>query len=220
MTEFRMSSLEVLRRVRAMRKDYDIVVSAMGAARDWMELGTHPRDWVFVPSSIGQATSLGLGLALARPDLRVIVLGGDGGLIMNLGSLITISAQQPANLFLLILDNGVYEVTGAQPTPASEAGREGAPPVDLAGLARASGFRAVYRFNNLDAFTKDLEELLETRGPVFALLEVAAVPGAPGPRSPGPAPERARAFMEALGRMDAKRRETMDARTRGREDAE
>ena len=198
MTEFRMSSVEVLRRVRAMRKDYDIVVSAMGAARDWMALGSHPRDWVFVPSSMGQATALGLGLALARPDLRVIVLGGDGGLIMNLGSLITITAQQPANLFLLILDNGVYEVTGAQPTPASEAGRTGAPPVDLAGLARASGFRAVHRFNNLDAFTQGLEEMLETRGPVFALLEVAPVPDAPGPRSPGPAPERARAFMTAL----------------------
>jgi len=199
MTEFRMSSLEVLRRLQAVRKDYDIVVSAMGAARDWMTLGTHPRDWVFVPSSMGQATSLGLGLALARPDLRVIVLGGDGGLIMNLGSLITITAQQPANLFLLILDNGVYEVTGAQPTPASESGREGAPPVDLAGLARASGFRAVYRFNNLDAFTQEVEEMLETRGPVFCLLEVAAVPGGAGPRSPGPAPERAKAFMAALG---------------------
>ena len=198
MTEFRMSSLEVLRRLRAVRKDYDIVVSAMGAARDWMALGSHPRDWVFVPSSMGQATSLGLGLALARPDLRVIVLGGDGGLIMNLGSLITITAQQPPNLFLLILDNGVYEVTGAQPTPASEAGRDHAPPVDLAGLARASGFQAVFRFNNLDAFTNDLEEMLETRGPVFALLQVAPGPGAPGPRSPGPAAERARAFMEEL----------------------
>jgi thiamine pyrophosphate-dependent acetolactate synthase large subunit-like protein len=106
----------------------------------------------------------------------------------------------------------VYEVTGAQPTPASEAGREGAPPVDLAGLARASGFRTVYRFNNLDAFSKDLEEMLDTRGPVFALLEVAPLPGAPGPRSPGPAPERARAFMDALGRMDAKTRRREDAR--------
>ncbi len=70
--------------------------------------------------------------------------------------------------------------------------------MDLAGLARASGFQAVFRFNNLDAFTNDLEEMLETRGPVFALLQVAPVPGAEGPRSPGPAPERARAFMEEL----------------------
>ena len=118
-----LSSMDAARILHARRKDHDIVVSAMGAARDWMTLAPHPRDWVFVPSSMGQATALGLGLALARPDLRVLVLGGDGGLIMNLGSLITISGQQPANLILLIFDNGVYEVTGGQPTPASDSTR-------------------------------------------------------------------------------------------------
>jgi thiamine pyrophosphate-dependent acetolactate synthase large subunit-like protein len=193
-----MTGLDALRLLQAERQDHDVVVSAMGAARDWMSLGTHPRDWVFVPSSMGQATSLGLGLALARPDLRVFVLGGDGGLLMNLGSLVTITAQAPANLIVLIMDNGVYEVTGAQPTPAAEAGRHGAPPIDLLALARASGFHALFRFATLDEWARGLPELLAARGPVFAQLKVAAQPGAPGPRSPGPAPERARRFMESL----------------------
>ena len=193
-----MTSLEALRLLHAVRRDHDVVVSAMGAARDWMELGTHPRDWVFVPSSMGQATSLGLGIALARPDLRVIVLGGDGGLIMNLGSLITITGQAPANLIILIFDNGVYEVTGAQPTPAAEAGRAGAPPVDLAALARASGFETVFRFGTLDEWVRGIDEVLAVRGPVFAVLTITAVPGAPAPRSPGPAPERAKRFIAAL----------------------
>ena len=193
-----MTSLEALRLLRAVRKDYDIVVSAMGAARDWMALGTHPRDWVFVPSSMGQATSLGLGLALARPDLRVIVLGGDGGLIMNLGSLITITAQAPANLFhpdsrqrRLRGDRGPADTRGG-------GGTGGAPPVDLAALARASGFETVFRFGTLDEWTRGIDEALAARGPVFAVLTIAPLPGAPGPRSPGPAPERAKAFMAAL----------------------
>jgi len=192
------TSLEALRLLRVVRKDHDVVVSAMGAARDWMALGSHPRDWIFVPSSMGQATSLGLGIALARPDLRVIVLAGDGGLIMNLGSLITITGQAPANLVILIFDNGVYEVTGAQPTPAAAAGRGGAPPVDLAALARASGFESVFRFGTLDEWVRGIDEALAARGPVFAVLTIAALAGAPGPRSPGPAPERAKAFMAAL----------------------
>lgn len=199
-----MTSLEALRLLRAVRKDHDVVVSAMGAARDWMALGTHPRDWIFVPSSMGQATSLGLGIALARPDLRVIVLGGDGGLIMNLGSLITVTSQAPANLIILIFDNGVYEVTGAQPTPAADAGRQGAPPVDLGALARASGFETVFRFGTLDEWSRGIDEALAARGPVFAVLATSSVPGAPGPRSPGPAPERAKAFVaELLGRKAA-----------------
>ena len=65
-----------LRLLHQARLEGDVVISAMGAAREWMGLGQHPLDWVFVPSSMGQATSLGLGMALARPDRRVIVLNG------------------------------------------------------------------------------------------------------------------------------------------------
>ena len=194
----RMDLVESLRALHAARGPNDVVIAAMGAAREWMALGSHPLDWIFVPSSMGQATSLGMGLALARPELRVIVLNGDGGMLMNLGSLVTIGAYPPRNLLILLFDNGVYEVTGAQPTPGSAAGRAGRSAVDFTALARASGIRSVYRFGELAEWREALPAVLESEGPTLAVLDVAPLPGARGPRSPGPAPERARAFIAAL----------------------
>jgi phosphonopyruvate decarboxylase len=193
-----MPLVETLRVVHRLRAADDVVISTMGAAREWMALGTGPLDWIFVPSSMGQATSLGLGLALARPDRRIIVLNGDGSMLMNQGSLVTIAACAPENLVILLLDNGSYEITGAQPTPGAAAGRARGDAVDFAGLARASGLEAVFRFAALTEWTSEAAAVLATRGPVFAVLEVAVVAGAKGPRSPGPAPERAQAFKAAL----------------------
>ena len=195
-----MPLVAALEAFRALRAADDVVVSAMGAAREWMALGAHPLDWVFVPSSMGQATSLGLGLAMARPDRRVVVLNGDGGMLMNLGSLVTITACAPGNLIVLVLDNGVYEVTGGQPTPGAPGGRREPGAVDFAGLARAAGFGSVFRYSSIDAWREGLPAVLHARGPTFAALDVAPVAGAPGPRSPGPAPQRARDFMAALAR--------------------
>ena len=135
----RMGLREALVALRAVRRDDDVVVTTMGVAREWMALGTHPLDLVLVPSSMGQATSYGLGLALAQPRRRVVVVNGDGSMLMNLGSLVSIVAAAPPNLVVILLDNGVYEVTGAQPVPG--AGR-----VDFAALARACGLRAVHRY--------------------------------------------------------------------------
>jgi sulfopyruvate decarboxylase subunit beta len=184
--------------VHRARRPEDVVISAMGASREWMALGVQPLDWVFVPSSMGQATALGLGMALARPDRRIIVLNGDGGMLMNLGSLVTISACAPANLVTLLFDNGVYEITGAQPTPGAPAGRVDRAGVDFAEIGRACGLGSVFRFDRLDAWDEGIAGVLSAGGPTLAVLDVAPVPGAKGPRSPGPAPARARAFMEAL----------------------
>jgi phosphonopyruvate decarboxylase len=170
----------------------------MGVAREWMVLGTHPLDWVFVPSSMGQATSLGLGLALAQPGRRILVLNGDGSTLMNLGSLVTITAEQPANLILVTFDNGVYEITGAQPTPGAPAGRKHGDRVDYLALARACGFRSAFRFSTLAEWTSGLDGALAATGPTFVVLDVAPVPGAKGPRSPGPTAERLKRFMSAL----------------------
>ena len=189
---------EALAALRAERREDDVVISAMGAAREWMTLGTHPLDWVFVPSSMGQATSLGLGLALAQPHRRIMVLNGDGSTLMNLGSLVTITAEQPANLVIVTFDNGVYEITGAQPTPGAPAARRAGDRVDYLGLARACGFRSVYHFTALGEWTAGVRGVLDGTGPTFALLDVAPVPGARGPRSPGPTGERARRFIAAL----------------------
>ena len=193
-----MALVEAIGVVHRARREEDVVISAMGAAREWMELGTRPLDWIFVPSSMGQATALGLGLALARPDRRIIVLNGDGGMLMNLGSLVTISACAPANLVILLFDNGVYEVTGAQPTPSAPGARADDAHIDFAAVARASGFTSVFRFDSVGDWSAGVEAVLAAEGPTFAVLDVAPVPGARGPRSPGPAPARARAFMQAL----------------------
>jgi thiamine pyrophosphate-dependent acetolactate synthase large subunit-like protein len=194
-----MTLADALRVVHASRGETDVVIATMGAAREWMAISRHPLDWIFVPSSMGQATSLGLGLALARPDRRVIVLNGDGSMLMNLGSLVTITAEAPANLAILLLDNGAYEVTGAQPTPGAPGARAGRDRLDFGAVANACGFRSVYRFARQEEWARDAATVLAGPGPTFVHLDVQADPAAGAPRSPGPAPERARRFMAALG---------------------
>lgn len=185
--------------VRAARGENDIVITSMGTAREWMAMGPlHPCDFVFVPSAMGHATSIGLGLALAQPARRVIVMIGDGSLLMNLGSLATIAAERPENLVTLVFDNGVYEITGAQPTPAT-AGAERSR-VDFVAAARACGLETVRAFNELAAWTSGVREVLGARGPMVAVLDVAPVPGAAGPKSPGPTSVRGQEFMAALRR--------------------
>lgn len=187
--------------VREARADGDVVIVTMGAAREWQALGPlHPRDLFFVPSAMGHATSVGLGIAVAQPDRRVIVLNGDGSMLMNLGSLVTITAERPANLFVVLCDNGAYEVTGAQPTPGTPAGRAADDQVDWVGMAQAAGFTSVHRFDEASAWRDRLPEVLAADGPGFVHLKVAADPAAGGPRSPGPAPDRARALRSALSK--------------------
>ncbi|PHX96050.1 MAG: thiamine pyrophosphate-binding protein [Gemmatimonadetes bacterium] len=187
----RMPLRETLEVLRAERRAGDVVITSMGSAREWMAMGPlDPLDFVFVPSSMGEAVPLGLGMALAQPTRRVIACSGDGSLLMNLGSLVTIASEAPENLVALIFANGVYEVTGAQPIP----GRD----VDFATMARASGIGSVFRFSDIAAWTVGARTALGERGPVCIVLDVAPVPDAVGPRSPGPTPARAAAFAAAL----------------------
>ena len=88
----RMAATDALAAIHAarVRRD-DVVVTTMAPARDWMTLPQQPLDLVFVPSAMGHATSIGLGLALAQPKRRVIVCNGDGSMLMNLGSLVSIA---------------------------------------------------------------------------------------------------------------------------------
>jgi sulfopyruvate decarboxylase subunit beta len=184
---------EALEVIRSLRKPSDVVVTSMGSAREWMAMGPlAPIDFVYVPSSMGEAPSLALGIALAQPQRRVIVCSGDGSLLMNLGALVTIAADAPKNLVLIVFDNGVYEVTGAQPVP----GRG----VDYAAIARASGFTEVFAVDDVDAWKRIGADALARTGPVCVVLKVAPVPGAVGPKSPGPTAQRAAAFAEALRR--------------------
>ena len=193
-------AMEILRGQRAKG---DVMITSMGSAREWIAMcdggkALDPLDFVFVPSSMGQAPSLALGIALAQPDRRVFACNGDGSALMNLGALATISAECPVNLVLIILDNGVYEVTGAQPTPGSALGRPDRRGVDFAEIARACGWQSVYRFDDLEEWRDEAHDAINSPGPVFIVLEVAPVPGAVGPKSPGPTIQRAQKFRDAL----------------------
>jgi thiamine pyrophosphate-dependent acetolactate synthase large subunit-like protein len=199
----RMPLVPALAALHRARRPDDVVITSMGAAREWMALGAGPLDLPLVPSSMGTAPAIGLGVALAQPQRRVIVVNGDGAMLMNLGSLVSITAAAPPNLVLILEDNGVYEVTGAQPTPGSPGARADGFSVDFAAMARASGFREIFHYQELDAWSRDIDRVLNTRGPVFVLLDVSPVPGAVGPRSPGPAPARARELMRQLAAAPA-----------------
>ena len=196
----RMDLEAALAEVRRARGAADVVITTMAASKIWMEMQPtpHPLDFVFVPSCMGHATSIGLGIALAQPKRRVIVCNGDGSMLMNLGSLVTITAADATNLVVIVLDNGVYEVTGAEPTPGSAAGRRHGGAVDFGAIARGSGFQSVLRFSRTDDWAANAHRVLSAKGPVFVWLDVAAVPGRAGPKSPGPAAARAQAFIAAL----------------------
>jgi sulfopyruvate decarboxylase subunit beta len=187
----RMRAMDALTILHDARGERDVVITTMSPARDWMTLAPHPLDIVFVPSAMGHATSLGLGLALAQPDRRIIVCNGDGSMLMNLGSLVSIAGAGATNLVVLVFDNGVYEVTGSQPIP-------GPARVDFATIARGAGFTSVFEFSEPAGWRADVAGVLRSPGPVFATLRVDAESGIPGPRSPGPASERGRRLIDAL----------------------
>ena len=197
------SALETLRRAR---RDDEVVITTMGSAREWMKLGpSHSLDIVLVPSAMGHGTSIALGVALARPDVRVIVCSGDGSLLMNLGTLASIVAARANNLAVIVFDNGVYEVTGQQPTAASSNARAGGAAVDFSAVARACGFDAAHRFSDDATWAQRAREVLDSRGPTFIALDVAPVAGGTAPHSPGPTVARASAFQAALASLGADR---------------
>ncbi len=124
-----MTRLDATRLIVARAGDAPIVASLGHPAYDLFAAGDRPQNF-YTWGSMGMASSIGLGLALARPDLRVFVLDGDGSLLMNLGSLATIGLLQPSNLVLVVMDNEEYATTGGQKTPTAYG-------ADLAAAARA-----------------------------------------------------------------------------------
>jgi thiamine pyrophosphate-dependent acetolactate synthase large subunit-like protein len=155
-------------------RDSRIVVSTMSAAKLWPQISDTPMDFTFLPSTMGQAPGLGLGLALAQPERGVIVINGDGSMLMNLGALVTIAAH-PAPLYLIVMDNGMYEVTGGQPTAGSRN-------VRFEDIAKAAGIPRTYTFEDFDSWERGAEESLRGEGPVFICLKVEARYGQSSPK--------------------------------------
>jgi sulfopyruvate decarboxylase subunit beta len=175
-------ALEVLARHRGDR----IVVTTMSGTGIWPQLSDGPLDFNYLPSAMGHAPALGLGLALAQPQHGAIVVNGDGCMLMSLGSLVTI-ANQPANVFLIVMDNGLYEVTGGQV-------HAGSGHIDYTLMARAAGISQVYFFGTLADWQQGAAEALAGPGPVLIWLQVE---GRLGQKTP----KQTRTMAEQIARL-------------------
>jgi thiamine pyrophosphate-dependent acetolactate synthase large subunit-like protein len=152
---------DVLRVIAAARGEA-ICVPTMTTAPAWREIA--PDDLSITCSGfMGGASTLGLGLALSRPERRVIVFDGDGSLLMQLGSLATIAGAQPRNFVHLLFKNGVYHTSGAQDIP-------GGLTVDFAMMAKGAGYREVHTIHELDDFRQRFGGFLKAEGPIFLEL--------------------------------------------------
>lgn len=158
-----MMKREACFRILARHIKDEAVVATYSSAVDWVDVAARSLNYLSI-GAMGLDSSHGLGLALGRPDKRVIVLQGDGSLLMNLGSLVTIGAVAPKNLVHFVAQNDTYEANGSQPIPN--------PKLDFAGMARASGYAAAYDFSVLKIFEQQVAHVLEQEGPVFATLHV------------------------------------------------
>ena len=170
--------------------DADIVLPVYSTAFDWIDIRPHPLNYLS-HGAMGLASSHGLGLALGRPDKRVIVLDGDGSLLMNIGTLVTAAEAAPKNFFHFVCENGTYEANGGHPIPGRER-------VDFAGFARAAGYRNVHEFFDLKIFEQRVASVLEEEGPVFITLKIVATGPQERDYSRLHGPHVRKAFREAL----------------------
>ena len=152
---------DVLRAVAAAR-GAAICVPTMTTAPAWRTMA--PGDLsVTCVGFMGGASSLGLGLALARPDRRVVVFDGDGSLLMQLGALATAAGAAPRNFTHLLFKNGVYHTSGAQDIP-------GGFDVDFVLMAKGAGYREAFAIDDIDDFRRRLPALLTAEGPLLVEL--------------------------------------------------
>lgn len=151
--------------------DDDLVVAALGnAAYDLFDAGDRPGNF-YLWGGMGLAPSIGLGVALGQPGRRVIAMEGDGGILMNMGTLASIGVLAPSNLITIVWDNRGFELTGGQPT-ATTSGT-----ADLAAVATASGIPQVRHVQDGPAFTAAIEEALSGPGPWCLVVATAPTPG-------------------------------------------
>jgi len=166
------------------------IIGVYNTGLDLRRLSPAPLN-LYSSGAMGQGSSWGLGLALGMPERKVLVLDGDGSLLMNLGSLVTIANAAPRNLYHFVFENGCYEANGSHPIPAQ--GR-----IDFAAVARGAGIHYSFAFDELAHFADEVPRILALEGPVFAALKV--VPGDPSPQDYAfvNAVERVREFKRAI----------------------
>jgi phosphonopyruvate decarboxylase len=155
---------EVLSIVNSSVREHDVVLATTGyTGRALYALGDRPNQ-LYCVGGMGCVSSLGLGLAMAQPSTRVVVLDGDGSVLMRMGSLATIGYQRPSNLIHIVLDNGVHESTGGQVTAS--------PTIDLAAVAGACHYPRVVRANEL----LEVRSVLQGNGDDLTFVHVRTKP--------------------------------------------
>ena len=185
---------EVVRMLLANRGDL-LVIAGLGApAWDATDAGDHPLNFPLW-GGMGGAAAIGLGLALAQPDRRVLVLTGDGELLMGMGSLATIGVQHSRNLSVVVLDNERYGETGMQLSHTAFG-------VDLAAVAKGCGFVSTKMVTTIEQVGRLRVNIHRADGPQFAQVKVAAdkLPLVLPPRDGAHLKDR---FREALLGKDA-----------------
>jgi phosphonopyruvate decarboxylase len=181
---------EALRAVGAGLDERDVVLATTGfTGRALYAVGDRPSQ-LYMVGSMGCASSMGLGLALARPERRIVVLDGDGAMLMHLGAAAIVGHEGPENLLHVLLDNGVHDSTGAQATVS--------PAVDLATVATACGYAGARRV----ASAGELTAAVAAGDPGPRLVHVRTAPRANRklPRPTQTPPEVARRLQEWLER--------------------
>lgn len=145
-----------------------IVVTIMGAvAAELYTLG-HKEHFFYLEHAMGLASSMGLGIALAMPEHKVVVIDGDGSLLMNLGTLSTMARYRPGNLLHIVFDNESLLSVGGFPTATSTG-------TDLAGIARASGIPSVMEANNIEQLTTSVRKALASETLTTLVVKVEAI---------------------------------------------
>ncbi len=162
-----MKRLDALNAVYSRLQDR-IVVTIMGAVAAELQSIGHKPNFFYLQHAMGLASSMGLGIALCRPDRQVIVLDGDGSVLMNLGGLTTLARYRPKNLVHVVFDNESLLSVGGFPTATSTGS-------DLAAIAKAAGVPRTATVTTIDAFTRALDDALAAGELTTVVAKVEAV---------------------------------------------
>jgi thiamine pyrophosphate-dependent acetolactate synthase large subunit-like protein len=191
-----MTRFDATRTIVEIAGDAAIVSSLGHPTYDLFAAGDRGRNF-YTWGSMGLASSIGLGVALARPDVRVLVIDGDGSLLMNLGSLATIGLLRPANLVLVVMDNEEYATTGGQKTPTAEG-------ADLAAAAQAMRIESAVTVRTEDELIAQLKprtpSAARSSGPMMIVAKVAE--SAPTAKPPLDYVGIKQRFMAAIGNAE------------------
>lgn len=167
-----MNRAALTRRLVGRLTNREAVIGGIGNSNwDLWASGKDRGENFYMLGSMGLAAPIAFGVAIAQPKRRVFALEGDGSLLMQLGCLSTIAAQKPANLVIVLWDNGIYQITGGQGTPAAGAG------TDLVAIARASGIASAAWAADEAEFDALVGKALTTDGPHVIGVKIDKEPG-------------------------------------------